>query len=139
MDGFARLAFDKIFYTLNFCSQSHNNVPDNVFYKSGASEHPLSNRFFVYSPQYGIDFTLKVPEDASVSGLPTGYSQAGNVYTWSGANVAGALDMVLTGGVQPNITYGHEAPPSEFPWLVVGVLVVVIVAIVVAVVVLRRR
>jgi len=89
--------------------------------------------------QYGIDFTLKVPEDASVGGLPPGYSQAGNVYTWSGVNVAGALDMVLTGGVQPNITYGHEAPPSEFPWLVVGVLVVVIVAIAATVVVLRRR
>ena len=89
--------------------------------------------------QYDVDFTLKVPENASVGGLPSGYSQAGNVYTWSGVNVAGALDMVLTGGGQLNITYGHEAPPSEFPWLVVGVLVVVIVAIVVAVVVLRRR
>ncbi|TKJ26296.1 MAG: hypothetical protein CEE41_02355 [Hadesarchaea archaeon B3_Hades] len=89
--------------------------------------------------QYDIYFTLKVPEDASVGGLPPGYSQADDTYTWSGVDAAGALDMVLTGEAQPDITYGYEAPPSEFPWLVVGVLVVVIVAIVVAVVVLRRR
>ena len=89
--------------------------------------------------QYNIDFTLKVPEGTSVSGLPPGYSQAEDTYTWSGVDAAGALGTVLTGEAQPDITYGYEAPPSEFPWLVVGVLVVVIVAIVVAVVVLRRR
>ena len=89
--------------------------------------------------QCNIDFTLKVPEDASVSGLPPGYSQAEDTYTWSGVDAAGALGTVLTGEAQPDITYGYEAPPSEFPWLVVGVLVVVIVAIAAAVVVLRRR
>ncbi|MFQ6129261.1 MAG: hypothetical protein ACE5OT_00420 [Candidatus Hadarchaeaceae archaeon] len=88
--------------------------------------------------QYDIDFTLRVPEDASVSGLPPGYSQAGGTYTWSGVDAAGALSTVLTGEVQPDITYEY-APPSEFPWLVVGVLVVTIVAIAAAVVVLRRR
>jgi len=89
--------------------------------------------------QYDVDFTLKVPEGASVSGLPPGHSQVEDTYTWSGVDAAGALGMVLTGEAQPDITYGYESPPSEFPWLVVGVLVVVIVAIVVAVVVLRRR
>jgi len=88
--------------------------------------------------QYNVDFTLKVPEDASVSGLPSGYSQADETYTWSGVDAAGALGTVLTGEAQPDITYEY-APPSEFPLLVVGVLVVVIVAIAAAVVVLRRR
>ena len=89
---------------------------------------------------YDIDFTLKVPSDASVSGLPSGYSREdSDTYTWSGDNAADALDMVLTEGAQPDITYDYEAPPSEFPWLTVGVLVVVIVVIAAAVVVLRRR
>ena len=89
--------------------------------------------------QYDIDFTLKVPEDASVSGLPSGYSQAEDTYTWSGVDAAGALGTVLTGEAQPDITYEYEAPPSEFPLLVVGVLVVAIVAIAAAALVLRRR
>ncbi len=89
--------------------------------------------------QYDIDFALKVPEDASVSGLPPGYSQVDDTYAWSGVDAAGALDKVLTGEAQPDITYRYEAPPSEFPLLVVGVLVVVIVTIAAAVVVLRRR
>lgn len=89
--------------------------------------------------QYDTDFTLKVPENASVSGLPPGYSQTGDTYNWSGGNAAEALNTVLTGDAQPNIVYGYEAPPSEFPWLTVGILVVVIVAIAAAVVVLRRR
>lgn len=89
--------------------------------------------------QYDTDFTLKVPDDASVSGLPPGYSQTGDTYTWSGGNAAEALNTVLTGEAQPDIVYGYEAPPSEFPWLTVGILVVVIVAIAAAVVVLRRR
>lgn len=89
---------------------------------------------------YDIDFTLKVPSDASVGGLPPGYSQEdSDTYTWSDDNAADALDMVLTEGAQPDITYDYEAPPSEFPWLTVGVLVVVIVIIAAAVVVLRRR
>lgn len=89
--------------------------------------------------QYNVDFTLKVPEDASVSGLPSGYSQADETYTWSGVDAAGALGTVLTGEAQPDITYEYEAPPSEFPLLVVGVLVVAIVAIAAAALVLRRR
>jgi len=89
--------------------------------------------------QYDVDFTLKVPENASVGGLPPGYSQTEDTYTWSGVDAAGALGAVLTGGAQPDITYGYEAPPSEFPLLIVGVLVVAIVAIAAAAVVLRRR
>ena len=88
--------------------------------------------------QYDIDFTLKVPEDASVSGLPPGYSQEGDTFTWSGDNAADALDLVLTGEVQGNVTYGYK-PPAEFPWLVVGALVVVVVVVVVVAVALRRR
>lgn len=89
---------------------------------------------------YDIDFTLEVPSGASVSGLPSGYSQEDNdTYTWSGDDAAGALDMVLTGGAQPDITYDYEAPPSEFPWLWVGVLIVVMVVAAAAVVALRRR
>jgi len=89
--------------------------------------------------QYDVDFTLKVPENASVGGLPPGYSQAEDTYTWSGVDAAGALGAVLTGEAQPDITYGYEAPPSEFPLLIVGVLVVAIVAIAAAALVLRRR
>lgn len=88
--------------------------------------------------QYDTDFTLKVPENASVSGLPPGYSQTGDTYNWSGGNAAEALNTVLTGDAQPNIVYGYEAPPSEFPWLTVGILVVVIVAIAAAIVLIRR-
>ncbi len=87
--------------------------------------------------QYNTDFTLKVPENASVSGLPLGYSQTGNTYTWSGGNAADALNTVLAGETQPNIVYGYEAPP-ESPLLTVGILVVIIVAIVAAIVLIRR-
>ena len=89
--------------------------------------------------QYDIDFTLKVPEDASVGGLPPGYSQVDDTYTWSGSNAADTLGKILRREAQPNVTYEQGAPPSEFPWIVVGVLVVVVVAIAAAVVVLRRR
>ena len=90
--------------------------------------------------QYDTDFTLKVPEDASVSGLPPGYSQPDeDTYTWSGGNAGNAFGTILTGETQPDITYGYKAPPSGLPWLVVGALVVVVVAISAAVVVLRRR
>jgi len=88
--------------------------------------------------QYDTDFTLKVPEDASVSGLPPGYSQTGNTYTWSGGSAAAALTTVLSGETQPDIVYGYEAPSSEFPLLPVGVLIVVIVAIAAAIVLIRR-
>lgn len=89
--------------------------------------------------RHDIDFTLKVPGDASVSGLPSGYSKVGDTYAWSGDNAADALGVILTGEMQPDITYRYEVPPPELPWLVVGVLVVVIVAITAAVVVLHRR
>lgn len=92
--------------------------------------------------QYDIDFTLKVPSGASVSGLPPGYSQINDTYTWSGDDAAEALNLVLTGVSQPNISYGYKPssePSSEFPWLVVGVLVAVLVVAGVVVVVLRRR
>lgn len=88
--------------------------------------------------QYDTDFTLKVPENASVSGLPLGYSQTGNTYTWSGGNAAEALNTVLAGETQPNIVYGHEAPPPESPLLTVGILVVAIVAIAAAIFLIRR-
>jgi hypothetical protein len=88
--------------------------------------------------QYDIDFTLKVPSGASVSGLPPGYSQNGDNYTWSGDNAADALNLVLTGESQANITYGYK-PSAGFPWLVVGVLIAVFVVAGVVVVVLRKR
>lgn len=88
--------------------------------------------------QYDIDFTLKVPSGASVSGLPPGYSQNGDNYTWSGNNAADALNLVLTGESQANITYGYN-PSAGFPWLVVGVLIAVFVVAGVVVIVLRRR
>jgi len=88
--------------------------------------------------QYDIDFTLKVPSGASVSGLPQGYSQSDDTYTWSGDNAADALDLVLRGEPQGNVTYGYK-PSSGFPWLVVGVLIAVFVVAGVVVVVLRRR
>jgi hypothetical protein len=89
--------------------------------------------------QYDAAFTLKVPEDASVSGLPPGYSNPDDTtYTWSGGDAGTALGTILTKGAQPEITYGYKAPPSRLPWAVIGALVVAIVAIA-AVVVLRRR
>ena len=92
--------------------------------------------------QYDIDFTLKVPSDASVSGLPPGYSQINDTYTWSGSNAAEALNLVFTGVSQPNISYDYKpssGPSSEFPWLWVGVLIAVLVVAGVVVVVLRRK
>jgi hypothetical protein len=88
--------------------------------------------------QYDIDFTLKVPSGASVSGLPTGYSQTNDTYAWSGDNAAKALNLVLTEGSQSNITYGYKNS-SGFSWLVVGILIAVLVVAGVVVVVLRRR
>jgi hypothetical protein len=88
--------------------------------------------------QYDIGFTLKVPSGASVSGLPTGYSQNGDNYIWSGDNAADALNLVLKGESQANITYGYE-PSAGFPWWVVGVLIAVFVVAGVAVVVIKGR
>jgi hypothetical protein len=89
--------------------------------------------------QYDIDLTLKIPGDASVGGLPPGYSQVDDTYTWSGGDATNTLGTILRREAQPNVTYEYGAPPFEFPWIVVGVLVVVVVAIITAVVVLRRR
>jgi hypothetical protein len=75
-----------------------------------------------------VTLTLKVPEDATVSGLPLGYSQEGSAYTWLGEDVAGALKQVLT-GAQVNITYSYTEPAAEFPWLAVGLLVAIVVTI----------
>jgi hypothetical protein len=87
--------------------------------------------------QYDVNFTLKVPSGASVSGLPPGYSQNGDNYVWSGDNAANALDLVLTGEPQSNITYGYK-PSAGFPCLVVGVLIAVFVVAGVTVVVIKR-
>jgi len=88
--------------------------------------------------QYNINFTLKVPENASVSGLPSNYYQADDTYTWSGSNAAKALGEVLTGEAQPDITYKYEAPFS-IPWLAVVGLVIAIAAATAAVLAWRRR
>jgi hypothetical protein len=85
-----------------------------------------------------LTLTLKVPADASVSDLPPGYTQEGSTYSWSGDSAVGAFDKVLRGEAKSGITYGYN-PPAEFPWLVVGALVVVAVVVAVAVIALRRR
>lgn len=81
--------------------------------------------------------TLRVPSGAAVS-LPSGYSQVGDTYTWSGDEAVDALGQVLTGQAEISVEYGYT-PHAEFPWLAVGVLIAVIIAAAIVVITLRAR
>jgi hypothetical protein len=59
-----------------------------------------------------IELTLKLPADAIVADLPSGYAQIGPTYTWSSDVVPDALASQLTGEVLPNITYAYVYVPS---------------------------
>jgi hypothetical protein len=89
-----------------------------------------------------IELTLKVPEDAGISGdLPSGSTQSDSTYTWRGDDAADALESIITGQVDAQIEYEYMPPeePSEgLPWLWIGVGVAVVVVIVIAIVAARR-
>lgn len=84
-----------------------------------------------------ITLNLKVPEGATVSGLPSGYSKVGNTYTWEDENGASTFAATL-GGTQGTINY-DVAPEAEFPWLTVGVVIAVVIIVVAAVAILWTR
>lgn len=88
--------------------------------------------------QNDISLTLKVPSDASVSGLPSGYQEDDGTYTWTGNDAADAIASIATGqAAGAEITYEY-VPESELPWMWIGVGVVIIVALVAAAMVARR-
>ena len=55
----------------------------------------------------GLDatFTLRVPPNAQVDNLPTGYTQAGNDYTWTGSSAVDAILALVTGSSGTQISY----------------------------------
>jgi hypothetical protein len=88
--------------------------------------------------QNDITLTLKLPSDASVSGLPTGAQQDGSTYTWDGDDAADAIAMITTGQLDGEITYDYE-PPSELPWILIGLGIVTIIIVIAVAAAVRRK
>ncbi|KUO39435.1 MAG: hypothetical protein AVW06_03890 [Hadesarchaea archaeon DG-33-1] len=84
-----------------------------------------------------ITLNLNVPEGATVSGLPPGYSNVGNTYTWEDENGASTFAATF-GGAQGTISY-DVAPDTKFPWLTVGVVIAIVIIVVAAVFILWTR
>jgi hypothetical protein len=83
-----------------------------------------------------MTLTLTVPENANVGELPSGYSQSGNSYIWSGPEAAGAIGAFLKSSV--NISYDYVPPSFPLLWVAAGVAVA-IVAVSIGVIVIRKR
>jgi len=87
-----------------------------------------------------ISFTLTVPENASLGGLPPGYVQENaNSFTWSGEVASDALLSILSGQVSPSVSY-TPAQPSRTGLSAAAIAAVIIVAVIAAAaIVLRKR
>ena len=83
-----------------------------------------------------VTLTVNIPEDASVGELPSGYSQSGNSYIWSGPEAAGAIRAFIQSPVE--ISYDYVPPPFPLLWVAAGV-VVAVVAVSIGVIVIRKR
>ncbi|MEM2878286.1 MAG: hypothetical protein QXG10_01880 [Candidatus Hadarchaeales archaeon] len=89
-------------------------------------------------PEQNVNFSLKVPENAKVESLPSGYRQSGNSYIWSGPEAAGAIGELLGGPV--NVSYEYVPPTSDiFVWVIVGVVVAAAIASAGIIAVRRRK
>ncbi len=53
----------------------------------------------------GVTFTIIVPEGATVSGLPAGYTQSGTSYTWTGTAAVDAFIDIIMGRTSAQISY----------------------------------
>lgn len=94
--------------------------------------------------QENIEFTLTVPSDAKVSGLPAGSQKEGNSYTWTGESAANAVMSMASGETEGEITY--ESEPSGggtslrgLPWMWIGIGIAVVAILIVASLTVRRR
>ncbi len=88
--------------------------------------------------QADITLTLKLPSDASVSGLPAGAQQDGSTYTWDGDNAADAIAMITTGQLDGEITYEY-VPSSELPWILIGLGIATIIIVIAVAAAVRRK
>lgn len=72
-----------------------------------------------------VDFVLKVPSGASVSGLPSGSQNVDHTYTWTGEDAENAIKSVAKGQANSEIVYERETS-SQLPlvWIVLGVVVI---------------
>jgi len=60
---------------------------------------------------FDVTFTLRVPSDAVVEGLPDGYTQSGSDYTWTGSHAVSAVINLITGESGTKISY-YVGPAS---------------------------
>lgn len=89
-------------------------------------------------PAADITLRLRVPENASVESLPSGYATKDTTYSWSGSSASGALLSILGGESAPFVSYAPSAtgPSNLLPAAAVAVVVVVTV---VALFLVRKR
>lgn len=101
-----------------------------------------SKHYEVLSSQLGrsdVTLTLNVPSDADVSGLPSGYQQDGNTYTWTDNDAANAVASIVTGEAETDISYEHEPTPAPLPWTWIGIGIAIVFIAIVVVLAYRRR
>jgi len=88
-------------------------------------------------PAADITLRLKVPENASVEGLPSGYAtEDGQTYSWSGSSASSALLSILGGESAPSVSY---VPSAAEPSILLPALAAAVVAVVIVVVLLLVR
>lgn len=86
-----------------------------------------------------VSFTLKVPENARVTGLPSGYSQLSpGTYTWSKAGGREALSA-LAGGAPLTISYAPAEQPAARIWVAVVAIGATAAAVLGATLLKRRK
>ena len=52
-----------------------------------------------------VSFTLIVPQDAEVENLPSGYTESGDTYTWTGQSAVNAIVEIITSETGTRISY----------------------------------
>jgi len=86
-----------------------------------------------------VNLTVTVPQNASVEGLPSGYTQSGNSYTWSGPEAAAAIGAFLGEG-PVSVSYEYVPPsPDILLWTIIGAVVAAAVVSVAAILLHRRK
>lgn len=83
-------------------------------------------------PAADITLRLRVPENASVEGLPSGYAtEDGQTYSWSGSSASSALLSILGGESALSVSYVPSAaePSNLLPAVAAAVVAVVIVVV----------
>lgn len=97
------------------------------------------SKFAEQLPQGDVSFTLEVPSGASVSGLPSGFQQEGDTYTWEGNDAEGVVSSVLSGDTETQISYEASTSGTGFPAIWIGVGVALVASLIVFLVFFRIR